>query len=233
MILALALVLATGLDDPFAPMEIAKLPSKPLDREVEPPALKRWVAQINVRMVGRNVGDAIITERWAEIGQVISQNPVRVRITRTLEASTIDGQTIPPPGGDPLVWEEQPGMGKFRDPMPEDPVEYRTGRLTAMFFPGTGSPVRWPLPDEIRVPTAIATSTLDQRRAFELDGLWGRRMSWRFEEQPGFTGTGEALFDTESGLMMYGRIQAHGVPLPGGDGTLYQLTWVRRLTKVQ
>lgn len=233
MILALALAWVTSVDDPFAPIDVAKLPSKPLDASLAPPELKRWVAQIHVRLAGRTPGDAVITERWAEIGQVISQSPLRLRITRTLEASTIDGQQIPPPEGDPLVWEEQAGEGKYRDPLPEDPADYRMGRLTAIIFPSSAAPMRWPIPDELRVPAALATLMPDARKAYEYDGNWGRRMTWRFEEQPGFKGTGEALYDLVSGLMMYGRIHANGIPLPGGDGTLYELTWVRRLTKVQ
>lgn len=221
-----ALIAILPIQDAWAPLDFSKLPSRPA--VVAPLPSGKWHAEIRVRLAGPTEDDPVFTETWDEVGEVVGKEPLKIRLKRRLMGSTLDGQPIPPPDGDPLDWLETLGSSPAREPQFEDIAALRHARAVAFVHPRIAE-TKWPAEAESRVPSALAKFTSGPRRAYEFLGRTVVRATWTFVESPGIRATGEGLYDAETGVPCYTRIEASGVPLPGGDGTLYRLTWIRQI----
>lgn len=228
--ISLLLVLAQARTDAYAPLDYGKL-TRAAVGEFASVSGKGWTAEINVRIEGPKSTDPVFTEQWHEIGEVVATQPLKLRMSRKLIASTLDGDPIPPPDGDPVVWNETPRSESFHDGLPDDPAAYRWARLLAWIPPG--EPYRWSARSESRIPPAVTTFVGRLDQGYHWENFTARRVRWKFTENPGIEADGDALLEARTGLPLHTRLTASGVHLPGGDGTQYQVTWVRKTTEIR
>lgn len=224
------LLLVAQTTDVLAPLDYDRLPRESLSGNHQVRG-RGWTAEINVKIDGDKPDDPVFTERWQETGEVVTTEPLRLKLTRKLLSSTLDGDPIPPPDGDGVVWHEMPRTASFYEPLPEDPIAFRWARLLAWVPPGTA--VRWPAMSESRIPSAVTTFVAPFNRGYAWEGFVGRRVRWTFTEPSGIQAEGDSLLDAKTGLPLHTRLTARGVHLPGGDGTPYRVTWVRKTTEIK
>jgi len=226
VITALSLVLSS-LGDPWARVDLDKFASQELAITGPAPS-KTWSSEIRLRLTGPTSEDAVLTETWSEVAEVVKSNPLQIKFKRTLKASTIDGQSVPPPDGDALEWMETVASSPVREPAIDEPTVARYARITAFTHPSQPR-VTWPALAESRVPPALSQFKSPAKLAYDYRGYRCSRASWTFEEQPGIKAKAEALFDQKTGVPVYTFLEATGVHLPGGDGTQFKLTWIREI----
>lgn len=224
--LALGLVIAT-LTDPWARIDLDKFISQDLAVTCPTPT-QGWKAEIRLRLAGPTADDPILTETWSETAEVVKSNPLQIKFKRTLKSSTIDGQSVPPPDGDALEWIETLALDPKREPTIEEPTSLRYSRITAFTHPSQPE-AKWPTLAESRVPPAISLFRPASKFVHTYRGYRCSRAAWTFEEKPGLRAKGEALFDQKTGVPIYAFLESTGVHLPGGDGTQFNLTWIREI----
>lgn len=226
MILALGLVIAT-LSDPWARLDFDKFSSQDLTVTCPIPT-QGWKAEIRLRLAGPTSDDPVITETWSEVAEVVKSNPLQIKFKRTLKSSTIDGQPVAPPEGDALEWIETVALDPKREPPLDEPSLSRYARMTAFTHPCQPE-MKWPALAESRVPPATSLLRPASKFVYIYREFRCNRSAWTFEEKPGLRAKGEALFDQKTGVPTYTFLEATGVHLPGGDGTSFNLTWIREI----
>lgn len=229
--ISVLLLLAQTKPDVLAPLDYDRLPRESISGVYVGVQGKGWTAEVNVRIEGPSPDDPVFTERWLETGEVVTSKPLKLKISRKLLASTLDGDPIPPPDGDPVSWHEMPRSEAFYEPLPEEPVAYRWTRMLTWVPPG--ETVRWSAASETRIPAAVTTFVAPFNRAYGWEKFVGRRVRWKFAETSGIEVHGDSLLEAETGLPLHTHLIATGVPLPGGDGTLYRVTWVRKTSEIR
>jgi len=157
---------------------------------------------------------------WKEGWKVasVSDGVVTLNCSRVMTENAMDGKPVPVPADSkPLTWTERWSQkGVERDPIIEEPIDLRLWRMRLL--PPLGVPWAWPASS--KMPAANAEMRIDRRAVAGPDGPSIR--GW-FNEDGGIQATITGVIDPKSSWPISGKIEAKRVPMPGGDGTPFNL----------
>lgn len=158
--------------------------------------------------------------RWREDWKVVAvgEGSVTLDCGKVLIESKMNGQVIPTPTMDPVrrteVWTAK---GVTVEPPFEDPYAHRLWRLR-LFGPEGAT---WSWEGTARLPAATFDASPYSSRPAR--GALGPARA-DFSESDGITAVMHGMRDLKTGWVVEGKIEAAEVPMPGGDGSPFNLT---------
>lgn len=186
------------------------------------------------------------TYRTTSLVKRIGKDGYQVEASTELLESRVGDTVVPPAkGAKPLV--QQMALGRNGEAATQtnqldDPIEFRIARIAWFLAPDAGKPLTsepdaWeaalPGNEGGSVPAARATF-----RVLKIAEHGGRKAAWigigfsESETDRPIRAKGAVFVDLATGLLLGGRIDATGVPMPGGDGTRYEMA-IELTTKLE